>query len=77
MSLQIKSLLDNAQVAMDHSIRNNLASDGLYQAYNLLQLQPAAIEVGKLYPMLEGQVSALSSGAIAPQDAVTGAGCPV
>ena len=66
----IKSLLDNAQVAMDHSIRNNLERDGLYHAYNLLQLQPAAIEVGRLYPMLEGQVAALSSGAVGPQDAV-------
>lgn len=72
----VTTLLDHALLAIDHSIRSNRGDDGLYQAYNLLKLepsaarQPSAVEVGNLYPMLEGQVAALSSGAVPPQDAV-------
>jgi len=66
----IVTLLDNALVAIDHSIDNNLGPDGLYHAYNLLGLQAGAATVDNLYPMLEGQVAALSSGAIAPNQAV-------
>ena len=63
-------MLDDALAAIDHTIRGNLRSDGLYNAYNLLELTPETVEVGNLYPMLEGQVAALSSGAIAPERAV-------
>ncbi|MDH3547615.1 MAG: hypothetical protein OEN22_10970, partial [Gammaproteobacteria bacterium] len=49
----------------------NVREDGLYHAYNLLNLQPEAISIDTLYPMLEGQVAALSTGAIAPDAAVT------
>ena len=41
----------------------------MYHAYNLLHLSSEAIEVERLYAMLEGQVAALSSGAIAPAQA--------
>ena len=67
----VKALLDDALQAIDHSIDNNLAKDGLYHAYNLLDLQDSQVEVKHLYPMLEGQVAALSSGAIAPRDAIS------
>jgi hypothetical protein len=67
---QVKSMLDDAQAAIDHSISTNQREDGLYQAYNLLALSPQGAEVNTLYPMLEGQVAALSSGAIEPQHAV-------
>jgi|TARA_B110000503_G_scaffold52251_1_gene84053 hypothetical protein len=66
----ITTLLDRALLAIDHSIPSNLGDDGLYHAYNLLKLKASAVEVGTLYPMLEGQVAVLSSGAVAPQDAV-------
>jgi hypothetical protein len=63
---QVRALLDDALAIVDHTIESNVRDDGLYHAYNLLHLQPEAIETDNLYPMLEGQVAALSSGAIAP-----------
>ena len=66
----IDSLLDDALAAIDHSIRSNRRDDGLFHAYNLLELKPDAAEIDALYPMLEGQVAALSSGAIPPEQAV-------
>jgi len=67
----VTDMFDDALAVIDHSITNNLREDGLYHAYNLLELKPASVEVGSLYPMLEGQVAALSSGAIAPAEAIT------
>ena len=67
---QIEAMLDDALAAVDHSILTNRRSDGLYHAYNLLELKPGAVEVDTLYTMLEGQVAALSSGAVGPSEAV-------
>jgi len=66
----IKGMLDDALAAIDHSIANNRREDGLYHAYNLLNLQQEGVDIETLYPMLEGQVAALSAGAMAPQEAV-------
>ena len=49
---------------IDHSINANKRSDGLYNAYNLVQFSEQKISVETLYPMLEGQVAVLSSGTI-------------
>ncbi len=65
----IRKMLDDALAAIDHSISVNRRVDGLYNAYNLLGLDTAAAQVDTLYPMLEGQVAALSSGAIPPREA--------
>jgi len=67
----IMAMLDDAIAAIDHSIGTNRRSDGLYHAYNLLDLQSGAATVDTFYPMLEGQVAALSSGAIAPSQAAS------
>lgn len=67
----IKMLLDNAQVAIDHSIVANQRQSGMYHAYNLLNLDQEQAKIDKLYPMLEGQVAALSSGAIDPKQAIS------
>ncbi|MBT8121394.1 MAG: hypothetical protein KJO10_02570, partial [Gammaproteobacteria bacterium] len=67
---QIRHMLEDALAVIDHSIQCNLREDGLYHAYNLLHIKPEAVEIGNLYPMLEGQVAALSSGAIEPARAV-------
>ena len=66
---QVDDMLDDALAAIDHSIQQNKREDGMYHAYNLLHLSSEAIEVERLYAMLEGQVAALSSGAIAPAQA--------
>jgi hypothetical protein len=68
---QIRDLLDDAQAAVDHSISNNRRKDGLYHSYNLLRLGQGTVEMDTLYPMLEGQVAALSAGAISPQQVVS------
>jgi hypothetical protein len=66
---QVTALLDDALAAIDHTIGSNRRADGTYNAYNLLDLRPGAVSVDGLYLMLEGQVAALSSGAIAPDAA--------
>ena len=63
---QVTAMLDDALAMVDHSIQCNVREDGLYHAYNLLHIKSEAVEIDGLYPMLEGQVAALSSGAIAP-----------
>ena len=67
---QVNEMLDDALAAIDQSIQCNKRADGMYHAYNLLDLKSEAIEVERLYAMLEGQVAVLSSGAIAPAQAV-------
>ena len=65
----VTEMLNDALAAIDHSIQHNQREDGMYHAYNLLNLSAEAIEVEHLYAMLEGQVAALSSGAILPAQA--------
>jgi len=66
----VLGMLDDAQAAIDHCISTNQREDGLYHAYNLLALTPGSAEVNPLYPMLEGQVAALSAGAIEPEKVI-------
>jgi hypothetical protein len=66
----ILALLDDAQAAIDHSTATNRRTDGMYHAYNLLDVRDNAINCDTLYPMLEGQVAALSAGSIEPAEAV-------
>ena len=66
----IRELLDDALAAIDHSINANRRGEGLFHTYNLMDLRPDAVEIKPLYLMLEGQVAALNSGAVTPQEAV-------
>ncbi|MEM7431887.1 MAG: hypothetical protein AAF351_08100 [Pseudomonadota bacterium] len=66
---QIDALLDDALVAIDHSIEANRRDDGLYHAYSTLQVHGDGLHAEKLGPMLEGQVAALSAGALSPNTA--------
>jgi hypothetical protein len=65
----IKAMLDDALAAIDQSINSNRRKDGLYHAYNLLEQAHQRVETQNLYPMLEGQVAALSSGAASGEEA--------
>ena len=47
---------------IDHTIRAARRDNGLYDAYNLVTFSADGVGVRRLYDMLEGQVSALSSG---------------
>jgi hypothetical protein len=67
----VLNLLDDALATIDHSIEANQRPDGLYHAYNLLGLDTENVKIDYLYPMLEGQVAALSSGAISPAKAIS------
>ncbi|MEL6869175.1 MAG: hypothetical protein AAFO81_05190 [Pseudomonadota bacterium] len=65
----LTALLDHALHATDHCIAVNRRDDGMYHAYNTMRTDPDGVQVSSLYPMLEGQVAALSSGALSAQAA--------
>jgi hypothetical protein len=67
---ELVSFCDVALRYIDHSIRSNRRDDGLYHSYNLMKVSGGAIVLRRLYEMLEGQVAALSSGALSAQDSV-------
>ncbi|MEN7341357.1 MAG: hypothetical protein AAAFM81_00385 [Pseudomonadota bacterium] len=66
----ISTLLDDTLAVIDRCIEVNKRDDGMYHAYNLLRRDNDAVDIDYLYPMLEGQVAALSAGAIAPSEAI-------
>ena len=52
-----------------HSIENNKRT--LYNAYNTINIDDSnEMNITQLYPMLEGQVSGLSSGMVSPKEAI-------
>ena len=57
----IRAAFADALDFLGHSIRFNKRQDGLYHSYNLIEVKGSEAEIGYLYPMLEGQVSVLSS----------------
>jgi hypothetical protein len=63
---RLQSFCDSALKHIDHSIRANRRSDGLYHSYNLISIAGNAISIRRLQEMLEGQVAVLSSGALTP-----------
>ncbi|MEM1173698.1 MAG: hypothetical protein AAF545_10240 [Pseudomonadota bacterium] len=67
----VNQLLDDALTTIDHSITTNRRDDGMYHAYNILDIRDGQVGVSHLYPMLEGQVAALSAEALTPEDSVS------
>jgi hypothetical protein len=67
---KLNALLVSATPLIVHSIEANYSDSGLYHAYNVLSINPKSLNVSHLYDMLEGQVAALSSGALSPERAV-------
>ncbi|WP_447028005.1 hypothetical protein [Vibrio parahaemolyticus] len=67
----IKQLLEVSLTVLDASIASNVREDGLFNAYNILTYSAESLKVEELYPMLEGQVAALSAGVLTPAQAVT------
>ena len=66
----LKVFCETAISHIDHTIRANRRSDGLYHAYNLMKVVGDGIEIRTLYKMLEGQVAVLSSGLLSGEEAV-------
>lgn len=68
----VVELIDLSIPFLDHSIRSAKRQDGLYHAYNLLDLREAGVaKVGHLYEMLEGQVAVLSAGLLEPLEVLS------
>jgi hypothetical protein len=67
----IVTLCREARGCIDHALRASQRDDGLYHAYQILELGPegTTLSVRPLYEMLEGQVAALSSGAVGAREA--------
>jgi hypothetical protein len=61
---ELAAFCDVALRHIDHSIRANRCSDGLYHAYNLMKVAGDGIAIRRLYEMLEGQMAVLGSGAL-------------
>lgn len=69
---QINQVLAFAEMAkswIQHSLDNNLRTDGLYHSYNLLNKGNGSLAIDHLYEMLEGQVSILSAKYLSPNQA--------
>jgi len=56
---------------IDQGIRSNLRPDGLYHAYNTIELKPGVVRITRLKEMLEGQVAVISSGTLTPSEVVS------
>ncbi|WP_234496465.1 hypothetical protein [Vibrio maritimus] len=67
---EVEELLRVSKTLLDHTIHSNKRDDGLYNAYNILDLQGDGANVEYLYPMLEGQVAILSAGILDATQAV-------
>ena len=71
--LKVFEFLNFNNLVLQHfevSIKNNL-NNALYGAYNTINIDKTdEINITPLFPMLEGQVSALSSGKVKPKEAI-------
>jgi hypothetical protein len=67
----VADLCRSAVAAIDRSIATNRRDDGLYHAYNLLEFSSDGVAIDRLPAMLEGQVAVLSSGVLAPAEALS------
>lgn len=66
----LSAFLQLTQRYIEHSLRANRRSDNLYHAYNILHLGEKRAAIGRLYEMLEGQVSILSSGILTGEESL-------
>jgi hypothetical protein len=66
----IARLLDVSLAYIDHALAANRREDGLYHGYLTLAFGDGTTSLDTLDLMLEGQVAALSSGALSPEQAL-------
>ena len=67
----LKAFLATTQDYLEQSLHANRRSDALYHSYNLLRLEAGHAHVDRLYEMLEGQVSILSSGLLSGEESLS------
>ncbi len=66
----IAAFFRDAATALEATVRANRREDGLYHSYNVLSLQGGGARIGRLDPMLEGQVAVLSALILKPAEAL-------
>jgi hypothetical protein len=66
----LRDFLALAQAYVEHTLAANRRPDGLIHSYNTLSLSERGAAVERLQLMLEGQVALLSSGWLAPEEAL-------
>jgi len=62
--------LELTQQYIEHTLKANKRTDGLYHAYNILQVEEDRAAIAHLYEMLEGQVAILSSGLLSGEESL-------
>jgi hypothetical protein len=67
---ELIAFLDLVRAYVEHSLRANKRRDNLVHAYNILHLHPNSASISPLYEMLEGQVTALSSGMLSADESL-------
>ncbi len=68
----IASFIEVAKLYLEHSIKANKRDDNMYHAYNLMTVENEnEVSISYLSEMLEGQVAALSSGYLSPNEALS------
>ena len=65
------NFLETAQKLLEKTIDSNKREDGLYHAYNLVNLDDNEITIDRLSEMLEGQVGVLSSGYLSDSESLS------
>jgi hypothetical protein len=69
---ELLSFTKTASTYLEHSIKLNKRSDGMYHAYNLMSIvNESEAEISNLPEMLEGQVAVLSSGLLDTQESLS------
>tara|TARA_R110002074_G_scaffold92914_3_gene202991 strand:+ start:3909 stop:7367 length:3459 start_codon:yes stop_codon:yes gene_type:complete len=68
---ELLEFLQTTKAYLQHTIDANKRSDNMYHAYNLMTVEnDSEVSISYLPEMLEGQVAALSSGYLAPNEAL-------
>ncbi|WP_083963731.1 hypothetical protein [Spirochaeta cellobiosiphila] len=67
----IHKYLELCNQVLTKTLSHNKREDGLFHSYNRIHLEKNKVGVKYLYEMLEGQVSAISSEAITPEEGLT------
>jgi hypothetical protein len=65
---ELRALLSAAIARLDGVLEANRRPDGMFHAYNLMTRESSRVELRRLPLMLEGQVAALSSGILSPEE---------
>ena len=67
---KVINFIETVQKVLEETIDSNKRNDGLYHAYNLVNLDANEISIDRLPEMLEGQVGVLSSGYLSEDESL-------